>query len=138
MRMRLLSGGVKWVVFSLPYWFFSFIIWCVLDESLSHSIALIHDVLIACDGVELPVNKFFLAFQGFGQVRVISRASSGCLYVDFKKASVAETVCCVSLIFSFFGFRFVFRVSGSSFFGSGSAFGWMVWWVDDKVDAISL
>jgi len=28
------------------------------------------------------------------------------------------------------GFGFVFRVSGSSFFGSGSAFGWMVRWVD--------
>ena len=58
----------------------------------------------------------FLRFQGFGQVRDISRAPNGCLYVDFKKASVAETVCRVSLIF---GFRFCVlsfevRASGSS------------------------
>ena len=100
----------------------------MLDESLSHSIALIHDVLIACDGVELPVNKFFLAFQGFGQVRVISRASSGCLYVDFKKASVAETVCHVSLIFPFFGFRFC--VSNLGFF---FLWFWFRLWLDGVV-----
>jgi hypothetical protein len=56
--------------------------------------------------VELRVNAGVFSFQGFGQVRNISRASSGCLYVDFKKASVAETVCHVSLIFPFFWFRF--------------------------------
>ena len=72
----------------------------------------------------------FLRFQGFGQVRDISRAPNGCLYVDFKKASVAETVCRVSLIF---GFRFCVlcfevRVSGSSpfFFGSSVALGCIV------------
>jgi hypothetical protein len=52
--------------------------------------------------VELRVNADVFAFQGFGQTRDISRASSGRLYVDFKKASVAETVCHISLIFPFF------------------------------------
>jgi hypothetical protein len=86
----------------------------VLDEGLPHSIASIRDVLIALDDVELRVNTGVFSFQGFGQVRNISRASSGCLYVDFKKASVAETVCHVSLIFPFFWFRFC--VSSFGFF----------------------
>jgi hypothetical protein len=86
----------------------------VLDEGLPHSIASIRDVLIAPDDVELRVNAGIFSFQGFGQVRNISRASSGCLYVDFKKASVAETVCHVSLIFPFFWFRFC--VSSFGFF----------------------
>ena len=85
----------------------------------------------------MTLTFFFLAFQGFGQVRDISRAPNGCLYVDFKKASVAETVCLVSLIL---GFRFCVSGFGFwalrlSFFGSGIALGvaWW-WWVDDKVE----
>lgn len=71
---------------------------------------------------------FFLRFQGFGQVRDISRAPNGCLYVDFKKASVAETVCRVSLIFGFrfCVSRFEFQVLRPFFFGSSVALGCIV------------
>jgi len=31
--------------------------------------------------------------ESFGEVREFERSSNGSLYVDFKKASVAETVC---------------------------------------------
>lgn len=112
----------------------------MLDVGLPRSITSIRDVLIAHDGVELRVNADIFAFQGFGQVRDISRASNGCLYVDFKKASVAETVCHVSLIFPFFfSFGFMFRVSGPFFVLVLPSVVHMVWWADDKVEhAISL
>ena len=113
MLMRPLSGGVRWVVFSLSVVVCSFTIWCVgWGSTTLYSIYSWRSDWP--NDVKLRVNADVFAFQGFGQVRDISRASSGRLYVDFEKASVAEIRDSMSC-FSNFSF-FWFCVSSFGFF----------------------
>lgn len=52
--------------------------------------------------------------EGFGEVRQMERKGNGCLVVDFRKASVANTVSFVSLaVFSWSGVLWCFCLVGT-------------------------